>query len=137
MTGFTCGIWPARTGRALVAVVVDEDGRAKRPATLDRSPDAAWALLTWLDATIGLDCDLVLPDWLANASELGRFALDRGAVVWLVPVPLLEAIRLVANLATGPPARTAAAIARLPFAPLLRAHLRRLPPKPVPQLPLF
>ena len=137
MTGFTCGVWPARSGRGLITVVVDEDGRARRPATVDRSADAAWALLAWLDETVGLDCDLVLPDWLGTSCEIARLALDRGAVVWLVPVPILEAVRLVASLATGPPARTAAALARLPFAPVLRAHLRRLPPEPKHQLPLF
>jgi len=52
-------------------------------------------------------------------------------------VPILEAVHVVAHLATGPPARTAAALARLPLAPALRAHLQRLTPPPTQQMPLF
>ena len=86
---------------------------------------------------MGLDCELVLPDWLAGATDLAHFALERGGAVWLVPVPILEAVHVVAHLATGPPARTAAALTRLPLAPALRAHLRRLTPPPTQQMPLF
>ncbi len=137
MTGFTCGVWPARRGRGLIAVVVDEGGTAQQPLPFGRDADAAWALLSWLDASVGLDCALVVPDWLARSTDIARFALERGGAVWLVPVPILEAVHVVAHLATGPPARTAAALARLPLAPALRAHLRRLTPPPRQQLPLF
>ena len=137
MTGFTCGVWPARRARGLVAVVVDEDGIAQPPLTFGRGPEDAWALLAFLDASVGLDCELVLPDWLARSDDIARFAVERGGAAWLVPVPILEAVHIVAHLATGPPARTAAALARLPLAPALRVHLRRLTPPPKHQLPLF
>jgi hypothetical protein len=138
MTGFTCGVWPDRRGRGLIAVVVDEEGVAQTPLPFGRGPEDAWALLSWLDVSVGLDCELVLPDWLAKSEDIAHFALERGAAVWLVPVPILEAVHVVAHLATGPPARTAAALARLPLAPALRAHLRRLtPPPPTQQMPLF
>ena len=138
MRGFTCGVWPSRQkGRGFVAVVVDEDGNAQPPLAVGRGADDAWGLLDRLDASVGLDCELVLPDWIAKSSELARFALERGTAVWLVPGTILESVRVVAHLATGPPVRTAAALARLPLASALRAHLRRLTPPPKNQLPLF
>ncbi len=137
MTHFACGLWPANRGHGLVAVVVDENGHASPKATIASTPDAAWALLTWLDGFVGLDCDLVLPDWLATSCDLARLALERGGVIWLVPGSTLSAVRLVANLNTGPPARTATALARLPLAPAFRPLLRRLSPPQTPQLPLF
>jgi hypothetical protein len=136
VTRFTCGVWPARRARGLIAVVVDEQGTAQTPLPFGRGTEAAWALLSWLDASVGLDCELVLPDWLAK-SDIAHFALERGGAVWLVPAPILQAVHVVAHLATGPPARTAAALARLPLAPALRAHLRRLTPPPTQQLPLL
>jgi hypothetical protein len=135
--GFTCGVWPSRRPGGLVGVVADEDGRAQPPLAFGRSPDEAWAMLAYLDATVGLDCELVLPDWLAKSDDIARFAVERGGAVWLVPAPILEAVRIVAHLVKGPPARTAAALARLPLAPALRAHLRRLARPPQHQLPLF
>lgn len=137
MTGFTCGVWPARRGRGLIAVVVNEEGVAQAPLPFGRGPEAAWALLSWLDASVGLDCELVLPDWLARSEDLAHFALERGGAVWLVPATILEAVHVVAHLATGPPARTAAALARLPLAPALRAHLRRLTPPATQQMLLL
>jgi hypothetical protein len=136
-TGYTCGIWLARRQRGLVAVVVDEEGEAQPPLRFGRSPEDVWALLAHLDATVGCDCELVLPHWLAQTDDIARLALKRGVDVWLVPSVMLEAVHVVAHLATGPPARTAAVLARLPLAPLLRAQLRRLSPPNQKQLPLF
>lgn len=42
MTGFICGVWPARRARSLIAVVVDEDGNARPAWTFGRSPEDAW-----------------------------------------------------------------------------------------------
>ena len=136
MSGFICGVYLARRGRGLVAVVVDEDGRAMPPRVFDRDRDAQSDLLTWLDTEVGLDCDLVLPDELARDSELAHFALARGTPVWLVPKAVLHCLLVVANLATGPPARTAAALARVPLAPMLRKYLCGLVPPGKPRQPL-
>jgi hypothetical protein len=141
MTGFTCGLWPARRrehANSLVAVVVDEEGRAQTPPLfIERSDEGAWSLLTHLEMEVGLDFALALPDYLARSGPLAHFALERGYSAWLVPGTIIEAVRIVANLATGPPARTAAALARLPLAPVLRGYLRRLTPPPKNQLPLL
>lgn len=137
MTDFTCGVWPARRGPGLVAVVVDEEGTAQTPRPFDPDAEAAWDLLSWLDTSVGLHWELVLPDWLAKSGDLAHFALERGAAVWLVPPPILAAVRIVAHLATGPPARTATALARLPLAPALRVHLRRLTRPSTRQMLLF
>lgn len=136
MSGFTCGVWLARRERGLVAVVVDEDGRAMPPRVFDRDRDAQWDLLAWLDNEVALDCDLVLPDGLAGDCELAHFALERGTAVWLVPPVVLHCLRIVANLGTGPPARAAAALARVPLAPMLRQYLCRLLPPGTPRQPL-
>lgn len=136
MSGFTCGVWLARRERCLVAVAVDEDGRPMAQKLFDRDRDAQWALLTWLHTDVALDCDLVLPDTLASECELAHFAIERGAAVWLVPPVVLRCVRIVANLDTGPPARSAAALARVPLAPMLRQYLSRLVPPKKPQQPL-
>ena len=133
MNGVTCGVWLARRARGLVAVAVDEDGRPLAQKVFDRDRDAQWDLLTWIDTEVGLDCDLVLPDELARDCELAHFAVERGAAVWLVPPIVLRCVRIVANLDTGPPARTAAALARVPLAPMLRQYLCRLVPPQKPR----
>ncbi len=120
----SCGLWLSRS--RLVAVVVDDDGRAS-PALLATTDDEGrWALLEHVDAVHGLDCELVLPEDLLKADAISRLALDRGHDLWAAPQRLVEAIRRVAGLATGPPARTAAMIARLAIVPGLRGHLRRI-----------
>jgi hypothetical protein len=132
----TCAIWPGRRG--LVAVVVDEDGRPSSRTVVARTEEACWALLCETDATTGLDWELVLPDWLARSAGIAQLALARGVAVWVVPSQLAEAVRIIGHLGTGPPARIAAALARIPLAPVLRGHLRRLePPSDKRQLPLL
>lgn len=135
MSGFFCGLWPARTG--LVAVVVDEDGRPELPRFLSRTDEAYSALFHHLHATIALDCELVLPDWLARHEDFTRLALAHGMLLWIVPSSLVDAVRIVGRLARGPPARTAAALARLPLAPPLRVYLRRVCPADRRQLSLL
>lgn len=135
MSEVLCGIWPGQRG--LVAVVVDDDGRAQQPLLSARTDEARWALLSHLDSTIGLDYELVLPAWLARSDGIARLALERSVPLWLVPAALVEGIRIVGGLGTGPPRRTAAALARLPLATALRAHLRRVCPQDRRQLSLF
>jgi hypothetical protein len=133
----TCGLWPASHHLKLVAVVVDEAGRVDAHLELDRDEEGCWDFISSLGALVGLDFELVLPVWLARSNDLAHFALDRGFPVWLVPHHLAEAVRLVAGCTTGPPRRTAAALARLPLAPALRAALRRLEPTDSRQLSLL
>src|SRR5438874_1024400 len=110
-----CGLWLAR--RQLVAVAVDDDGRAWPALTAELTDDARWGLLELLDGTHGLDCDLVLPEALVQRDSIGRLALERGITSWVAPQRLVDAIRTAAALATGPPNRTAAMIARLALVP--------------------
>lgn len=120
----SCGLWSAR--RRLLAVVVDDEGRASPAVAAALDDDARWGLLERLDAVHGLDCELVVPDDLARVDSIARLALARGIAVLVAPQRLVEGIRVVAALATGPPARTAAMIARLALVPVWRGHLRRL-----------
>ena len=117
-----CGVWRSRN--RLVAVVVDDDGRAAPTTLAAIDDDERWALLGYVDAVHGLDCVLVLPEDLLRVDAICRFALDRGHDLWAAPRPLIDAIRCAARLATD--ARTAAMIARLALVPGLRGQLRRV-----------
>lgn len=131
------GFWTTRQRNHLVAVAVDEDGRPGPPLRTARTDEACWALLAYLEAVDGLDFELVLPESLARATPITRFALERGVAVWLVPNPLAEAVRAVSRLDVGPPLRTAALLARLPLAAVFRVQLRRLNPGDQRQLSLW
>lgn len=120
----TCGIWPGR--HQLVAVIADDEGKASAPIVVARTDDARWGLLEHLDGTQGLDCELVVSEEFLRADSIANLALRRGLAVWVVPWRLVEAIRVVAGLARGPPKRTAAMLARTPLNSVLRPHLRRL-----------
>lgn len=135
MRGVTCGVWPGRRG--LAAAAVDYDGAVLWSAVVGRGQDARWGLLLSLDAEVGLDYELVVPDWLARHDGIAHLALAREVGVWVVPVDIVEAITVVGRLKTGPPARTAAALARLPHAAVLRTYLRRLSPGDRRQLTLL
>lgn len=130
------GFWPTRS-RHLVAVAVDDDGNPGPALRAARTDEACWALLAYLEATGGLDFELVVPDWLARSTPIARIALERGIAVWLVPDMLVEAIRGVGRLSASPPRRTAAVLARLPLAAVFRAYLRRLGPGDLRQLSLW
>jgi hypothetical protein len=118
-----CGLW--RTTNRLVAIVVDDEGRAAPDALVAMDAEERWRLLERVDATHGLDCALVLTDDLLKADDaICRFALERGHDLWAAPRQLVDAIRLAAGLATA--ARIAAMIARLAIVPGLRCHLRRI-----------
>ncbi len=126
-------IWPAR--RQLVAVAVNDDGRVQLVASFERTDEGRWQMLSRADAELRLDYELVIPDWLARSDTMAQLALSRGIPAWLIPPPILEAVCIVCG--TGPPRRFAAALARVPRAPVLRAHLRRLAPADHRQLPLL
>jgi hypothetical protein len=123
-----CGVWPGRRG--LTGVLVHPDGRRLLSTLLASSEETCWGLLVQLDPTARLGLELVLPAWLARTSHggLAQLALARGVHVWVASVELLEAIFLVSGISRGPAHRAAAALARLPLAPLLRGQLRRLEP---------
>jgi hypothetical protein len=126
-------VWPHRS--AYLAVSVDWQGRAAHPLSFSRTAQARWELLLHL-SLLGA-CPLVLPGAMAQTDSLSNLAQLEGLTVWLAPTSLVHAVRTVAGLTTGPPARTAAALARLPLSPILSAHLRRLPPLDDRQLPLL
>jgi hypothetical protein len=119
----------------LLAVSLDSHGRAAHPLSFQRTDQDRSQLLLHL-ALLGA-CPLVLPSSLAQTDSLSNLALAEGLTVWLAPTSLVHALRTVTALATGPPARTAAALARLLLSPLLSAHLRRLPPLDDRQLQLL
>jgi hypothetical protein len=121
-----CGVYPSRRG-CLVAVAVDSSGRASPPARATRTDDGRYELLLHLETISGLDIELVVPDWVARLDSIAQLAAAaRNIPVWIVPMPLVDALRVVAR--AGPPARVAALIARLPLALGLREQLRRIRP---------
>jgi hypothetical protein len=116
-----CGLWLSQ--RRVLAVAVDDDGRAAAPlVALD--DDDRWELLGRLDAEHGLDCELVFPESMLRSDVICRYALERRHVTLVAPSQLVEAIRRAAGLDRAP--RTAAMIARLALVPTLRHHLRRI-----------
>ena len=74
-----CGIW--RSKNHLVAVVVDDDGRAAPTILAAMNDEERWALLQYVDAVHGLDCALVLTDDLLKSGDdihlLRAFRSDR------------------------------------------------------------
>lgn len=120
----TCGLWLTRPH--LWACVADDDGKLLGSSRIARTDDARWNFLAHLDAHHGLDCGLILTDVNARSDNIGRLALQRGIVVWLAPWRTVDAVRVIAGMATGPPRRTAAALARMQLHPLFRAQLRKL-----------
>lgn len=118
-----CGLW--RSKNRLVAVVVDDDGRAAPAVLTAMDAEARWALLAHVDALHGLDCALVVTDdLLKNDDDICRFALERGHDLWAAPRALVDAVRHAAGLTTA--SRIAAMIARLPLVAGFRGHLRRI-----------
>lgn len=120
----SCGLCLSR--KRLVAVLVDEEGRAAPPLVAINTDDALWGLLEQLDGLHGLDYQLVIPEALLKLESLARFARERGLGPWVAPQRLVDAVRDAAGLARGPPARLAAMVARLILVPGFRAHLHRL-----------
>jgi hypothetical protein len=117
-----CGIWRAK--HRLVAVVVDDDGRAAPALTAATADDERWGLLESLDAAHGLDCSLVLPAGLLRADAIGALALSRGHQLWSAPQQLVNTIRDVTGLTSS--SRVAAMLGRLLLVPGFRGHLNRV-----------
>lgn len=117
-----CGIW--RSKRRLIAVIVDDDGRASPALTAATDDDERWGLLESLDAEHGLDYSLVLSAGLLRADAIGALALSRGHQLWSAPQQLVNAIRDVTGLTSG--ARAAAMLGRLLVVPGFRGHLHRV-----------
>lgn len=120
----SCGVWLSR--QRLVAVVVDDEGRASPAIFATPDDEGRWALLEHVDAVHGLDWELVLPEDLLKSDTISRLALEHGHRVWVAPQRLVQAMRHAAGLATGPPARVAAMVARLVIVPGFRSYLRRV-----------
>ena len=117
-----CGIW--RSKRRLIAVIVDDDGRASPALTAATDDDERWGLLESLDAEHGLDYSLVLSAGLLRADGIGDLALSRGHQLWSAPQQLVNAIRDVTGLTGG--ARLPAMLGRLLVVPGFRGHLHRV-----------
>ena len=122
----TCGLWPAH--RAVVAVVVGDDGAARGPARVAaRTAEAYAALLGDVEAREGLDCRLVMTDEaLAANACLGRLAAHRGLHVLVVSSVLVDGLRVLAGASRAPPKRLALLLARLPLCRPLAGQLSPL-----------
>jgi hypothetical protein len=116
-----CGLWQG-VGR-LAAVIADEDGSLRPPITVRATPQNTHHLLDYL-VTAGIDT-LILAE---RSHGLIAQARERALHIRLVPHDLLEAIRAATALNHRPPRFTAILLARWPFTPALRLHLRELQP---------
>ena len=112
----SCGIWP--DGKKLVAVVLDDAGRAGKPILVPRTERAAESLAIYL--TEDLAAEIVIVDACLK-ERIGR-ALVHSGRVWVAPAAVVEPIRHAAALSAR---TTAAMLARLPRIPVLRSQLRR------------
>jgi hypothetical protein len=116
-----CGLWQG-VGR-LAAVIADEDGSLRPPITVRATPQNTHHLLDYL-VTAGIDT-LILAE---RSHGLIAQARERRLHVRLVPHDLLDGIRAATALNHRPPRFTAILLARWPFTPALRLHLRELQP---------
>lgn len=128
----TCGVW--RAAHHLVAVIVDDDDRARPAITSPATTENARHLLDYL-ATAGVTT-LILSD---RHHHLIIESTNLPKEIRLVPHELIGGLREATHLARRPAHHTASLLARLPAIALLRLHLRPyLPPPPNrEQLPLF
>lgn len=121
----SAGLWP--TPRHLVAVGLDERGRAARPLVAMRTALARRAMLDFL-ASLPV-VDLVLAETLLDADLTPESFADvlqaHDGTVWIAPAALAEAICVAAGQRASP-GKLAAVLARLPAIPRLRRELRRL-----------
>ncbi len=116
-----CGLWQGV--QRLAAVIADEDGTLRPPITTSATPEHIGHLLDYL---VTADIDTLI---LAERSHcLIAQARERRLHVRLVPYDLLEGIRQATALNHRPPRFTAILLARWPFTPALRSHLRDIRP---------
>jgi hypothetical protein len=109
----TCGVWQERS--KLLAVVLDDAGRASKPIRMGTSIPAAEGLVAHLD-----DTEIVIPERLL-ALPIARSAAASGRL-WVAPNSLIEPIRLAASLSAR---GSAAMLARLPRIAAVRPLLHR------------
>jgi hypothetical protein len=130
------GLWPHARGGLIASVVESDGGCVHPPLTVTRSDEeGCGSFLHALENDVGLDYELVLPSNLVRSEALAHVSLAWGVPLWVVPQALAAAVRTL--LPTGPPHRIATALARLPLAPALRCHLRRVVPADRRQLCLL
>ncbi len=116
-----CGLWQGV--QRLAAVIADEDGTLRPPITTSATPEHIGHLLDYL-VSAGIDT-LILAE---RSHCLIAQARERRLHVRLVPYDLLEGIRQATALNHRPPRFTAILLARWPFTPALRSHLRDIRP---------
>jgi hypothetical protein len=116
-----CGLWQGV--QRLAAVIADEDGSLRAPITVRATPQNTYHLLDYL-VSAGIDT-LILAE---RSPCLIAQAHERRLHVHLVPHDLLEGIRAATALNHRPPRYTASLLARWPFTPALRLHLRDVQP---------
>jgi len=116
-----CGLWQG--SHRLAAVIADEHGGLRPPITVRASPQNTHHLLDYL-VTAGIDT-LILAE---RSHGLIAQAHERRLHLRLVPYDLLEGIRAATALHHRPPRYTASLLARWPFTPALRLHLRDVQP---------
>jgi hypothetical protein len=124
------GLWP--TARHLLAVGLDERGRAARPLVAMRSALARQAMLDFFASLPVLD--VVLAETVLGADLTPESFADvlhaHNRTVWIAPAALAEATCAAAGQRASP-RNLAAILARLPAIPRLRRELRRLTRSPV------
>jgi hypothetical protein len=116
-----CGLWQG--SHRLAAVIANDDGTLRLPITTPATPDHTRHLLDYL-VTAGIDT-LILAE---RSHFLIAQAQTRQLHVRLVPHGLLEGIRDATAIKHRPPRHTAVLLARWPFTPALRLHLREARP---------
>lgn len=117
-----CGIWATR--RAFVAVILEPDGRERRPISAPSGDDGRWGLLEYLAEQ---PTAVVLSEAFCRKDLLGNLVLRGGLDLYLAPTRLVELLQSVSGLRNKQkPKVCAAMLARLAANPTSRAYLRRL-----------
>ena len=115
-----CGLWQGT--HRLAATIANDEGTLRSPITTPATPNHTRHLLDYL-VTAGIDT-LILAE---RSHCLIAQAHARQFHVRLVPHDLLEGIREATAINHRPARHTAILLARWPFTPALRLHLREVP----------